>query len=137
MSASIGVVRLRPGSGPDRPVVAEMDRASVVGVLRRLFGDAPELTDPAPEGDAAELVWEGERRVGSLWTLYFGAHGLRRVAVSVWDDHPVQPVDGFRAELAPVVEVLRDLAGAADARLFIDGGDVTGAPADEVLDLLA
>jgi hypothetical protein len=136
VSASIGVVKLGLPATSGEPVEEEMDRAAVLAALGPLFEDDPELVEPTLAGEDTELIWEGGR-VGTQWVVYAGAHGVRRVALSLWDDDLDGPVEEFRAELPVVLNPLRELVAATGARLFIDGGDLTDASLEEILDALA
>src|SRR5947207_15222646 len=126
MSASIGVVKLGPPTESGEPVEEELDRVAVLAALAPLFADDPDLVGPVLAGEDTELNWEGER-VGTQWVVYAGTQGVRRVALSLWDDDLDGPVEDFRAELLRVVNPLRELVAATGARLFVNGGDLTEA----------
>ncbi|REF94102.1 hypothetical protein DFJ67_0011 [Asanoa ferruginea] len=118
------------------PSGTELSRATTVALLSRLLGDDPDLHALVPSGEYAELSWDGER-VGTQWFVYPGRTGVGQLEVSIWDSFPNRPADAYRDEAAPVLEVLRDLANASGGRLIIEEGDVTGAPLDELLDLIS
>jgi hypothetical protein len=134
MGTSLAVIKLNERSEPQAGL--DLPAGAVVGALSPLFGDVPDLTEPIAPDDCAELFHDGTR-LGSQWFLYGGPAGVQRVAVSVWDSDSAGPGADFRAECTPVLEALRDLARSAGARLFLDGGDITDAPLDKALDLLA
>ncbi|GAA3239080.1 hypothetical protein GCM10010532_078700 [Dactylosporangium siamense] len=134
MGASLAVIKLNEQGEPEAGLDLPAD--AVAGALAPLFGDVPDLTVPIAPDDCAELFHDGAR-LGSQWFLYGGPAGVQRVAVSVWDSDSAGPGGDFRAECTPVLEVLRDLARTTGARVFLDGGDVTDAPLDRALDLLA
>lgn len=118
------------------PSGAELSRATVVALLSRLLGDDPDLHEGVAAGEYAELLWDGER-ISTQWFVHPGTSGVGELVVSIWDAYPARPVGPYRDEVARLVELLQELAAATGGRFVVEEGDVTGAPVDEVLDMIS
>ncbi|MEU5902857.1 hypothetical protein [Micromonospora sp. NPDC047527] len=118
---------------PDR---TELSRAATVALLSPVLGYQPDLRERVAEGDYAELTWTGDR-ISTQWFIHPGRTGIGELVVSVFDRHSIDDAAAFRAELAPIVSALRELARTADARLVVEEGDFTDAPLDVILDHVA
>ncbi len=119
------------------PAGAELSRTTVVALLGRIFeGDDEDSTEGVAKGEAAELVWNGER-ARTQWLVQPGATGVSQLVVSVRDARPARPAGVYRAEVARVVLLLRDLARATGGRFLVGPADLTGTPLAVVLDMVA
>jgi hypothetical protein len=116
---------------------AELPTEIVIGRLRELFGNDPELDVPMNEGDIVELEWTGERASLDCF-VYVGENGVQRVVVEFTDTSWGEPVHDFRQEITPALDVLFALARDTGARLF-DAADPEAAnlTTAQALDLLA
>lgn len=120
----------------DQPGV-ELPVDVVLGNLRELFGDDPELDLPMAEGDIVELELVGERASFDGF-VYAGVNGVQRVVIEFYDNVWDGPVREFREEITRVLDVLVDLARETHARLFDAADpDSTNLSTARALDLLA
>jgi hypothetical protein len=117
------------------PAGAELDRATVVTLLSRVLADDPDFPGAAT-GEYLETELVGDR-LTTDWYLHPGRTGLKSVRVTVWDNFRMRPAAPFRAELVPVLELLRELAVATGGRFMVEGTDVTDVPLGRVLDMIA
>ncbi|MEV0720504.1 hypothetical protein [Asanoa sp. NPDC050611] len=118
------------------PDNTELSRAATVALLGRVLGDQPDLRERVATGEYAELSWTGDR-ISTQWFVHPGDTGIRELVVSVFDQHPLDPAAAFRAEVAPIVSALRELARTAGARLVVEEVDFADAPLDVILDRVA
>jgi hypothetical protein len=65
-----------------------------------------------------------------------GFTGVTELVVDMSDAFPGLPPEGYRAEAARVVRVLREVAEAAGGRLVVEEADMTGAPTDDVVNAI-
>ncbi|MFE9694210.1 hypothetical protein [Micromonospora sp. NPDC005806] len=96
---------------------AELPVAVVLGRLREVFGDDPELDLPIADGDIVELEFTGARASIDGF-VYAGAQGVQRVVVEFTDRSWGEPVHEFRQEITPALDALVALAVETGARLF-------------------
>jgi hypothetical protein len=111
----------------------ELSRATVVALLSRFLGDDPELAYAA-DGEYVELEWTGER-LTTDWHVHAGRTGITELHVEVRDRFPLQPAQQARAELTPIIAVLRDIARQTDGRLYLEEEDVTDRRPTRILNL--
>ncbi|WP_156313091.1 hypothetical protein [Micromonospora sp. HK10] len=109
----------------------------VLGRLREVFGDDPELDLPIEDGDVVELEFTGARASIDGF-VYAGAQGVQRVVVEIADRSWGEPVHEFRQEVTPALDALVALARDTGARFF-DSVDPRSASltTEQALDLLA
>ncbi|MGR6316816.1 hypothetical protein Q2K19_08925 [Micromonospora soli] len=96
---------------------AELPVDVVLGRLREVFGDDPELDLPIADGDIVELEFTGARASIDGF-VYAGAQGVQRVVVEFTDRSWGEPVHEFRQEITPALDALVALAVETGARLF-------------------
>ncbi len=111
----------------------ELSRATVVALLSRFLGNDPELAYAA-DGVYVELEWTGQR-LTTDWHVHAGRTGITELHVEVRDRFPLQPAQQARAELAPIIAVLRDIARQTGGRLYLEEEDVTDRKPARILNL--
>ena len=115
------------------PPGTELSRATTVALLGRVLGDQPDLRERVAAGEYAELSWTGDR-ISTQWFIHPGETGISELVVSVVDQRPLDPTAAYRAEAAPIVRVLQELARTTGGGFIVEEGDATDAPLDEILD---
>jgi hypothetical protein len=115
------------------PSRGELSRATVVALLGRFLGDDPELAYAA-DGESVELEQTGER-LSTDWHVSAGPTGITEMHVDIRDRFPLQPAQQARAELTPIITVLREIAHQTGGRLFLEEEDVTGRKLTRILNL--
>ncbi|GAA1894827.1 hypothetical protein GCM10009687_75520 [Asanoa iriomotensis] len=116
---------------------ADLPADVVLRTLRELFVDDPLLDLPMAPGNIFELERTGQRASFDGY-VYVGADGIQRVVTEFTDTSWGAPVQPFRDEITPVLDLLVALARETDARLFdVADPDQTDLTTARALDLLA
>ena len=133
MGDQLAVMRFSEAGKPGADLPVDV----VVGRLRELFGDDPQLDMPTTGGGAIELELVGERASFDGF-IYVGANGIQRVVIEFTDNSWGEPVHEFRREITHALDVLVALALETDARLFdVADPDKSNLMTSQALDLLA